>query len=165
MTDFKKSARFSRDNKPGGFKGGGFSRPSFGGGPRRTGGRDEGRPTETFSATCSKCNSACEVPFRPNGKKPVFCRNCFVRDDERPSTYEKRSYGSNEKRSYGSDRPVAAAPAFDDSRIIALQKELAIVHAKLDTLIQNLEGAAYAAILSTSNEREEKPKRVTKKKA
>jgi CxxC-x17-CxxC domain-containing protein len=26
---------------------------------------------------CSKCGKSCEVPFRPTGSKPVFCRDCF----------------------------------------------------------------------------------------
>lgn len=146
MNDFKKNFK-----KPGGFKPGGFSRPSFGG-PSR--GRDFNGPSETYKATCSKCNSACEVPFRPNGKKPVFCKNCFVRDDARPAgnTYEKRGYAP--ERSFA---PKPMAPV-EDPRIAALQKELAIVHGKLDTLIENLESAAYSSILTKSAAREEKPK-------
>lgn len=151
MNDFKKNFK-----KPGGFKPGGFSRPSFGGSAR---GRDTGSSSETYKATCSKCHSACEVPFRPNGKKPVFCRNCFVRDDARPSG------NSYEKQSYGPERSFAARPAapVEDPRIALLQKELAIVHGKLDTLIQSLESAAYSSILSASVEREGKPT-VAKKK-
>lgn len=30
-----------------------------------------------FKATCSKCGKECEVPFRPTGSKPVYCRDCF----------------------------------------------------------------------------------------
>lgn len=28
-------------------------------------------------ATCDECGNDCEVPFRPNGDKPVFCNQCF----------------------------------------------------------------------------------------
>ncbi len=35
------------------------------------------RPRETFSATCSNCGGAAELPFRPRADKPVFCRACF----------------------------------------------------------------------------------------
>ncbi|MBP9748743.1 hypothetical protein KBD18_00915 [Patescibacteria group bacterium] len=31
-----------------------------------------------FQATCNKCGNSCEVPFRPTGEKPVFCKNCFA---------------------------------------------------------------------------------------
>lgn len=34
-----------------------------------------------FKATCEKCGSACEVPFRPNGSKPVYCKACFSGSD------------------------------------------------------------------------------------
>ncbi|MEK7452456.1 MAG: CxxC-x17-CxxC domain-containing protein [Patescibacteria group bacterium] len=31
-------------------------------------------------ATCSACGMGCEVPFKPNGKKPILCSNCFSTD-------------------------------------------------------------------------------------
>lgn len=50
------------------------------GGPRPFNKGGYGRPGEDrpmFKAVCSECQSRCEVPFRPNGKKPVLCSNCF----------------------------------------------------------------------------------------
>ncbi len=38
----------------------------FGGGPR-----------EMFKANCSECKKECEVPFKPSGDRPVYCRDCF----------------------------------------------------------------------------------------
>ena len=35
------------------------------------------RVREMFQATCSNCGGIAEVPFRPRGDKPVFCRDCF----------------------------------------------------------------------------------------
>ena len=66
--------RYSRD--------GGDDRRSRGGDDRysRDGG-DDRRPM--FSATCDKCGVDCELPFRPNQGKPVFCNNCFNRDAPR----------------------------------------------------------------------------------
>ena len=177
MNDFKKSY------KPGGARQGGFSRPSFGGagGARKFsgGGRDFAGSTETFKATCSKCNKDCQVPFRPNGKKPVFCKDCFVRDDARD---ERPSQGGFEKRSYGNDRPqrdsyapsrndrddrsfAPAAKPVEDPRIGAMQRELTVVHEKLDLLIQNLESSAYAAILTSSSDRAEKSTKAPKSEA
>jgi CxxC-x17-CxxC domain-containing protein len=156
MNDFKKNY------KPGGARTGGFSRPSFNG-PRKSFDRDSRGPSETFKTSCSKCHAACEVPFRPNGKKPVFCKNCFVRD-EAPrdtrggSSYEKRSYSDRPERSFA---PAPQAPV-EDPRIGAMQRELTVVHAKLDTLIQNLESAAYSSILTASSERAEKPAKAEK---
>lgn len=45
-------------------------------------GQSPGRPREMYTATCSNCGGAAEVPFNPRGDKPVFCRDCF---QSRPS--------------------------------------------------------------------------------
>ena len=39
-------------------------------------GYDRG-PREMFSATCADCGREAQVPFRPNGSKPVYCSDCF----------------------------------------------------------------------------------------
>jgi CxxC-x17-CxxC domain-containing protein len=118
MNDFKKSRSSSR-------------------GPA---GRDFDDRKEMHKTNCSKCRTQCEVPFKPNGKKPVFCSNCYVRDEAQQS-----GGGSFEKRSYGPERSFSresAAPSADTIRIAAIQKELNVVHAKLDTLIANLAAAS-----------------------
>ena len=157
MNDFKKSGAYGK-GKPGGFAKGGFSRPSFGGGrpdSRSGGGRSFNGPSEMYNATCSKCNASCEVPFRPNGKKPIFCKNCFVRDDAGSNAYEKRGY---------TDRPSFQKPqaSVEDPRIGAMQRELTVIHDKLDTLIQALEGAAYSSVLKASIDRTEKAQKPKK---
>lgn len=47
-------------------RGGSSSRGGFGSGPR-----------EMFPATCSSCGCETQVPFKPSGMKPVYCRDCF----------------------------------------------------------------------------------------
>jgi CxxC-x17-CxxC domain-containing protein len=32
-------------------------------------------------AVCAKCNQRCEVPFRPSASKPVYCSECYQKDD------------------------------------------------------------------------------------
>ena len=62
MKDFKKSGKFGPK--------------SFG--PKKSfGAKPFAGSTERFQATCNQCHKLCEVPFRPNGKKPVYCRDCF----------------------------------------------------------------------------------------
>lgn len=43
--------------------------------------RDFGRPDyqekRMFHATCANCGRDCEVPFKPRGDKPVYCKDCF----------------------------------------------------------------------------------------
>lgn len=36
------------------------------------------RQTELFKTTCTRCGKSTEVPFRPDGIKPVLCRECFA---------------------------------------------------------------------------------------
>src|SRR3989338_2010891 len=55
-----------RDNRGGG---GSFGRRDFG----SRGGGDR----EMFRTTCSNCGKDCEVPFKPNGSRPVLCNDCF----------------------------------------------------------------------------------------
>jgi len=42
-------------------------------------GRQDDRPKErTYTKViCSDCNKECEVPFRPTGDRPVYCKECL----------------------------------------------------------------------------------------
>jgi CxxC-x17-CxxC domain-containing protein len=46
------------------------------------GGGFGGRPREMFKATCAECKKECEVPFKPSGDRPVYCRECFAKRKE-----------------------------------------------------------------------------------
>ncbi|MEA1929299.1 MAG: CxxC-x17-CxxC domain-containing protein [Patescibacteria group bacterium] len=72
MGNFNKGGKFGGGNKFSGNRG-------FGGG---RGGDRQDRPM-MHRATCDDCGNNCEVPFRPTGERPVFCRDCFQnkRDD------------------------------------------------------------------------------------
>ena len=43
------------------------------------GGRFGARPREMHKAICSDCKKECEVPFKPSGDRPVYCRECFAK--------------------------------------------------------------------------------------
>lgn len=44
------------------------------------GGRSSfGAQREMHDVTCSSCGTQTQVPFKPNGSKPVYCRDCFRR--------------------------------------------------------------------------------------
>lgn len=32
---------------------------------------------EMHKATCEECKKECEVPFKPSGDRPVYCKECF----------------------------------------------------------------------------------------
>ena len=36
-----------------------------------------GGPREMHKATCADCKKECEVPFKPSGDRPVYCKDCF----------------------------------------------------------------------------------------
>jgi len=36
-----------------------------------------GGPREMHKATCADCGKECEVPFKPSGDRPVYCRDCW----------------------------------------------------------------------------------------
>jgi CxxC-x17-CxxC domain-containing protein len=38
--------------------------------------RDFG-PREMSKATCAECGQECEVPFKPQEGRPVFCKECY----------------------------------------------------------------------------------------
>jgi CxxC-x17-CxxC domain-containing protein len=44
--------------------------------PAGPGGFREG-PREVFIATCAACNKQTDLPFKPRGDRPVYCRDCF----------------------------------------------------------------------------------------
>ena len=43
------------------------------------------RPVELHKATCAKCKVETEVPFKPDGSRPVYCRECF--QQQKPRRY------------------------------------------------------------------------------
>ena len=51
-------------------------------GGQRKGGFSRDGPREMHKATCSECKKECEVPFKPAGDRPVFCRECFMKKRE-----------------------------------------------------------------------------------
>lgn len=62
----RKASRGNGAGNGGGYSSGGYS----------SGGYDRA-PREMFSATCASCGREAQVPFRPNGTKPVYCSECF----------------------------------------------------------------------------------------
>jgi len=48
-------------------------------------GRDDRGPREMHKVTCSDCGIETEVPFKPDGERPVYCRDCFSK--RKPARY------------------------------------------------------------------------------
>jgi len=46
-------------------------------GKKDFGKRDFGFKRETHEAICDDCKKKCEVPFKPDGTRPVYCKECY----------------------------------------------------------------------------------------
>ena len=69
MKDFNREGpRRDFGGSRGGSRGG--PRRGFGGGPRE--------PREMHKATCAECGQECEVPFKPQEGRDVFCKSCYA---------------------------------------------------------------------------------------
>jgi CxxC-x17-CxxC domain-containing protein len=83
-------------------------RGGFSGGDNRGGGK---REVELFKTICTTCGKSTEVPFRPDGSKPVLCRDCFSNKSEDRGVFEKRDRFASERpqrkpeRDFGVARP------------------------------------------------------------
>ena len=89
------------------------------------------RPLEMHQASCVSCKKFCEVPFKPNGKKPVYCRDCFGMQDSEPA----RGRSAHTKpSSSGSVVRTSVVPRTPD-----LSREIAELNAKIDTLTRLVE--------------------------
>jgi CxxC-x17-CxxC domain-containing protein len=76
-------------------------------------------PLEKFKAVCSECGKDCELPFKPTNNKPVFCSDCFRKQD-RP---DDRGGRDRDRRG-----PSSAGPS----------SELNIINMKLDKIMKAL---------------------------
>lgn len=73
-----KTCRESRKAGGGPRSGGGGGGGGGMGGPRGGGGaRGDRGAREMHDATCSSCGKPTQVPFKPRGDRPVYCRECF----------------------------------------------------------------------------------------
>ena len=80
------------------------------------------------------CGKKCQVPFRPDGAKPVYCKDCFgaPRAEMRKKTFSTRA------RPTGSIRP-AGAQAPEGKSIADLTRQIAAMNTKIDTMLKILE--------------------------
>lgn len=121
-------------NDRGGFGGG---RPKFGN-DRHGGGRDRDRgdrPMQMHKATCATCGKSCEVPFKPTGDKPIYCSDCFKKQDGGGRDFKggDRSFDSRSKgpSSIRHEHPNDRKGAKDNE----LDKRLTIIESKLNRIL------------------------------
>lgn len=147
MKDYKNKSGFNRSGPP---------RGTFG--PRKFGAFSD-RPREMYKAECSQCHNPCEVPFKPNGKKPVFCQNCFVKDegDSPLNSYPRREFAP--RPAYKQE----SAPR-SDSGMGEVTRELKAMNEKLDRLVRLMEATASKPVATESEPVKKPAKRAAPKK-
>lgn len=145
---------FQKGGSRGGFRGGNrdddrgsrgdFKKKSWGNdrGGDRGGDRDR-NPVTMHRATCAECRKNCEVPFRPNGDRPVLCAECFggKRDNDRGG---RSDFGARPvRREFNNDRPSASfskpTQSTDD-----LKKQISDLNTKVDRLLALVEKSLKA---------------------
>jgi CxxC-x17-CxxC domain-containing protein len=129
-----------------------FDRKPFGGGDRggnRGGDRGgfsgnrggERRQVEMHKATCSTCGKPCEVPFRPDGSKPVLCSECFGknRSDDRNGV-ERRDNFSNDRGARKPERTFDAprAERGPSPDFKALTEQIKVLESKMHEVLELL---------------------------
>lgn len=132
--------------KKGGF-GGGFKGGDRGGFKPRFGGSDRGDRPQMHQATCNECQKACEVPFRPTGERPVYCRDCFSsKNPEQSRDFSPRparpSFGGGSRQSFGAPRQdfrrEREASPDNSAALRDLTSQVQALGGKLDRLIETL---------------------------
>lgn len=81
MRNFNRNDRSSSRRN---FGGRDFAKKSFSG--ERYGNGDR----EMFGAICGDCGRNCEVPFKPTGSKPVYCNDCFKKNNGGERDFSRR---------------------------------------------------------------------------
>lgn len=109
MKKFNQKSTGSRD----------FSKSRGGDRDRRFESNREGRP-EMFKAVCADCGKSCEIPFKPNGNRPVYCSTCFSehsgdggdRSDFKRKEMFEATCGACGKKCEVPFKPVSGKPVF-----------------------------------------------------
>lgn len=122
-------------------------------GPRRD---DRGgeRKMELFTTTCTTCGKSCEVPFKPDGTKPVLCRDCFAaKNGGRDNVQSSNRFASNgtqvrkPERSFDTPR-VEQKPGLSKEDFAALSRHVTALEAKINEIL---------SIVKTTHAAVEKP--------
>lgn len=77
---------------------------------------------EMHQTVCDGCGDECEVPFKPNGRKPVYCRSCFKKEEGDEGSFDRRSNDRGgdrgERRDFDrpryEERPRFEKPRYED---------------------------------------------------
>ncbi len=111
-----------------------FDRPARSEGKfdRRDSGRSHSKVPgglELFEVTCDKCGIKCDVPFKPTGNKPVYCRSCFRENETNDSFETKGKFKDRSRDKFNDD--------FESKSNIS-SKDIELINRKLDKIMKAL---------------------------
>jgi len=92
--------------------------------------RDSDRPRnrssgiELHKVVCDKCGVSCEVPFKPTNNRPVYCRECFKKNEPSGQSDKFESRGKPNDRFESKSNPSS--------------EELEKINRKLDKIMRAL---------------------------
>ena len=98
---------------------------------RKRGDGDRGGRSNMYRAICGDCDAPCEVPFKPNGRKPVLCSDCFRKDGGGSSSPRYESRGKDRQDSF--NKPSYRNTPRDNSGEIL--NELKKLNSKIDHIL------------------------------
>ena len=130
--------KFNQDNRSGSkrdFEQRDFGKQSFSSDDRRR---------KMYKAICSSCGKNCEVPFKPTGNKPVYCNECFKKNN----VGDSRRFQDRNLRRPNFEKRYESRPQNNE--------QFEIINHKLDKMLKIL-----TTILNEEKEIQEKPKKRT----
>jgi len=53
---------------------------------------------QMYDAICSECGKECQVPFKPEKDKPVYCKECYAaKRPKRKFGFQRRTFGNGQR--------------------------------------------------------------------
>jgi CxxC-x17-CxxC domain-containing protein len=93
---------------------------------------------QKFDAICSNCGKKCQVPFRPDGTKPVYCKDCFgIPREAMTGKAGKKKFSVGSTVSFAAPATVGGSAAGGKS-IADLTRQIAAMNTKIDTMLKIL---------------------------
>lgn len=98
------------------------------------------KDVQLFKTNCTTCGKSCEVPFKPDGTKPVLCRDCFATKNSSPTNMStnRERFTPNELAGHSPARnfvkPIDSTNA--SKQYDALLKQLSVVETKINNILE-----------------------------
>lgn len=150
---------FNKDHKSG-------SNRSFG--KRNSSTNRDRKPLQLHNAICGGCGKECQLPFKPNGDRPVYCRDCFAKNGngDTNKSYGRDNHGQSVFQKPVENRQPVANTEQLDSINYKLDRIIKLLTSSVDKLPEIIKEEAITIMASVSEEQPvvlEKKKQVSRK--